>query len=376
MEGRLGMEIKKRDSNLELYRIITMLLIIAHHYVGNSGLLSEQAVYSAPLSFRSVFLLLFGAWGKTGINCFVLITGYFMCQSRITARKFVKLLGEVIFYRVVVYLIFSLSGYTPFSISSFILMFIPVTKIEHNFTACFLVFYLCIPFLNVLIHHLTEKQHIRLICLSAFLYIILGTMHKAAMNYVSWFVVLFFIASYLRMYPKPCFSNGKLWALLTLGSMAAAAISVIIGAKLGVMGNRQMHYYFVSDSNTLLAVMAGISSFMLFKNLRIPCSRFINTAAASTFGVLCIHAGGDTMRQWLWRDLLNNIGFYASPYSPLHAFGSVLGIFIVCTIIDMLRIRFVEIPFFKVFDRHWMKIEAWYAATENKLFGKIGISDK
>ena len=31
--------IKVRDSNLELFRIITMLLIVAHHYVVNSGLM-------------------------------------------------------------------------------------------------------------------------------------------------------------------------------------------------------------------------------------------------------------------------------------------------------------------------------------------------
>ena len=31
---------KKRDSNLELFRVITMLLIIAHHYVVNSDVLS------------------------------------------------------------------------------------------------------------------------------------------------------------------------------------------------------------------------------------------------------------------------------------------------------------------------------------------------
>lgn len=33
--------IKQRDSNLELLRIITMLVIVAHHYVVNSGLISE-----------------------------------------------------------------------------------------------------------------------------------------------------------------------------------------------------------------------------------------------------------------------------------------------------------------------------------------------
>ena len=49
---------KTRNTNLELLRIITMLLIVAHHFVVNSGLLSMEAVYSAPLSGKSVFLLL------------------------------------------------------------------------------------------------------------------------------------------------------------------------------------------------------------------------------------------------------------------------------------------------------------------------------
>ena len=89
---------KKRDSNIELYRIITMFFIVAHHYVVNSGLTLEGGpVFSDPFSWRSIFLVLFGAWGKVGINCFVLITGYFMVNSNITAKKFAKLLGEVLF---------------------------------------------------------------------------------------------------------------------------------------------------------------------------------------------------------------------------------------------------------------------------------------
>lgn len=31
--------VKQRNSDLELYRIITMLAIVAHHYVVNSGLM-------------------------------------------------------------------------------------------------------------------------------------------------------------------------------------------------------------------------------------------------------------------------------------------------------------------------------------------------
>ena len=58
-------------------------------------------------------------------------------------------------------------------------------------------------------------------------------------------------------------------------------------------------YYFVQDSNTLLAVALGLSSFLLFKNLKISYT--------------CM--------------------------------GSVAGIFIVCVLIDRIRIICIEQPF-------------------------------
>ena len=74
---------------------------------------------------------------------------------------------------------------------------------------------------------------------------------------------------------------------------------------------------------------------------------------ASTFGVLLIHANSDTMRRWLWRDLLDNVGHYASDYLVLHALLSVLAIFAVCIVIDYLRIRLLERNVFKWLDKRW-----------------------
>lgn len=68
---------KIRNSSVELFRIISMLIIIAHHYVVNSGLL-EVINESNHLEENDIFLLLFGWGGKTGINCFILVTGYYM----------------------------------------------------------------------------------------------------------------------------------------------------------------------------------------------------------------------------------------------------------------------------------------------------------
>ena len=45
---------KERNSNLELYRIITMMLIVAHHYVVNSGLI--QVMPNSETTNNSIFL--------------------------------------------------------------------------------------------------------------------------------------------------------------------------------------------------------------------------------------------------------------------------------------------------------------------------------
>lgn len=64
-----------QDSSIELLRIVTMLCIVAHHYVVNSGILKE-IISANALLLNSIFVLIFGLDGKTGTNCFVLITGY------------------------------------------------------------------------------------------------------------------------------------------------------------------------------------------------------------------------------------------------------------------------------------------------------------
>lgn len=111
-----------------------MLLIVAHHYVVNSGII--DTMYENPLSANSIFLFLFGAWGKTGINCFVIITGYFMCKSKITLEKYTKLILEILFYNFVLAFLFLLTGYGTWS-DIVNALFIVKRINSGNFTACF-----------------------------------------------------------------------------------------------------------------------------------------------------------------------------------------------------------------------------------------------
>lgn len=344
---------KVRNSNLELYRIIVMLAIVAHHYVVNSGL--GGAISEHPFSPNSLFFYLFGMWGKTGINCFVLITGYFMCQQQITLRKFLKLVLQVMFYNAVLgavflyynYEVWYLGGSHHSKLVQFLFHLLPVNDVKDSFTSCFILFYLTIPFLNAMIKNLNQKMHRNLIALFLFIYTVMpyvpGT--NVGFNYVSWFIVLYFISSYIRLYPESIYRSGsaKVWGALSLIAVLMAMGSVVFFCwRNAVNGTESYVYWLVADSNAIFALLVGVTTFLFFKNLKVPQSKLINTIGSTTFGVLLIHTNCDAMRQWLWRETVDSIGHYGVPLFYLYAPVVVLAIFAACSLIDFVRIHTFE----------------------------------
>ena len=110
-------------------------------------------------------------------------------------------------------------------------------------------------------------------------------------------------------------------------------------------------YFFVVDAHKILAVATSISLFMLFKNINLKYNKFINTIASTTFGVLLIHANSDSMRTFIWQNVFDVKGQYNSPNLWIHAILTISVIYIVCVVIDLLRIKFIEKPFFNILKK-------------------------
>lgn len=354
-----------RQSNIELFRIVTMLLIVAHHYVVNSGLM--DVLRTSPLGAKSFFYLVFGAWGKTGINCFVLITGYFMCKSRLTVRRYLKLLLEVYFYRIVFFGVFLALGRENLTLRRLLYLLLPFSSIDKGFTSCFLAFYLLIPFLNIGVSHMSRKQHLTLIGLLLLIYTIVPTIPglDVSFNYVSWFVVIYFIGSYLRLYEIPLLEKHTGWKLLVVLFISIASIFSLAFLSRRMGAHINLSYYLLSDSNKPLALLTAVLAFLWFRSLPIGYHKWINTIASVTFGVLLIHANSDAMRTWLWRDTLHNAEMFGRSDFVLHAIFSVFSVYILCTALDFIRIKFFERPVFTIFDTKSVALRsAWTSITK------------
>ena len=221
---------------------------------------------------------------------------------------------------------------------------------------------------------MSEKQHAYLLILLMTIYVFFGTIKVLGvdMNYISWFIVLYFTASYIRLYPKKKFSSLRLWGGLSVLFISLSILSVVTCQIIGGKINKPLlGHYFMTDSNTFLAFANGLCLFMFFKNLKLKHNIFVNTVAKSTFGVLLIHSNSETMRKFLWKDLLNTVGMYYSPYLIVHAIVSIIGIFVVCTIIDYIRIMLVERPFFDKLDKKIEKLTNWWTKKEKEVWKNI-----
>lgn len=332
-----------------------MLLIVAHHYVVNSGLF--EAINDSPFSPSTATLLVFGAWGKTGINCFMLITGYFMCRSTYSLRKVLKLYLQMTFYALVIYGIFCFSGHENFSLFAAAGKLFPVKSISDGFSCCILIFYLLIPFINILVHGMNRRQHLYLMAILLFVYTIMPGLNRlVTFNYVTWFSVLYLISSYIRLYGLGFELKARTWGAITILLAVVGTLSILIMYKYFLYapnGGTRYPYWFLADSNKPLALAIGLTSFLWFKGIKIPYSRIINTIGATTFGVLLIHADSDTMRQWLWRETVDPVGhLYESALPSLgYALTCVAIIFTVCSCIDWLRARYIEPGIMSVTDR-------------------------
>lgn len=336
-----------------------MLLIVAHHYVVLSGLSDIEGPLSEnQLADNSIYLYILGMWGKTGINCFLLITGYFMCTNNISWRKFVKLYMWILTYHILLTIAFVVAGTETLSLKDLLLV-LPFSHIHSdNFSSAFMAWWLFIPFLNVLVNNLNRGQHTLLIALMLLIFSFVPFVPKILMienNPICWFSTLYIVASYIRKYPETIYksTSASCWCIITVILVFIAMMSVVLILWLGEKLNTSLtQYYMVADSDKPLALMIAVSSFLWFKNIKLGYSKIINVLGAASFGVLLIHSGSRSMMNWLWKDTIDCVGHYSLPLWQLmlYSTGCVLAIYVVCAAIDYCRLKLLEEPFFKWYD--------------------------
>ncbi len=145
----------ERKSNIELLRVLAMILIVAHHVAVHS----DFGFPTDLITFNKLWIQFIELGGKIGVNIFVLISGYFGVVARsIKPQKAIKLWLQIFTYSVVFFLISLKFLGEAFSLKTMIKDFLPITYSNWWFASTYFVLYLLSPFLNRFLNSLDKKD--------------------------------------------------------------------------------------------------------------------------------------------------------------------------------------------------------------------------
>lgn len=345
----------KRQSNVELLRSILMFMVIILHY--NNAEMGGGFAYATGSSLY--FLQLAETLAVCAVNCFVLISAYFLSQtSRRSLRKPVHLLCMVIGYQLLSYFLKICLAGEAFQMKILLACFIPANW----FVILFCVLYLISAYINPLFEALTKKQleHCILLCLLFFvvyptvleggLSVLTGSTEWPGMGTVTMsgsaggytivnFVLLYLIGGYLHKYP------------IQISQIQCVLIFLVATLCDFIMGRFSSTY---TSYCNLFVVIQAITLFLVFLRWDMKYYPIVNFISKSAFGIYLLHTSSFM--------IVNFWGYFQIPRYCQQGMGTVVihlliscvAMYLVCLIIDIIC-RYALSPVGKAVDNILMK---------------------
>ena len=343
-----------RNSSIELLRIISMIMIVFHHFAVHGGFNFNT---SNSLSISHLWYNFIVMGGKIGVDIFVLISGYFLINSKDTfpkLNKILKFIMQILFYSVTIYIISCILGINRIEIKALIKIIFPITFSEWWFASTYFVMFLLHPLINKLLNNLNKNDYQKGLLLLIICWSIIPTFTTSLYqsNSLLWFITLYSIAGYIRLYGlNPKLKHKQYIALsiiFIIITYLSSIIFIILGKKYIIFINYQNYFY---GQEKITVLLISVCLFMTFSTLKIKYNKWINIIASATFGVYLIH-DNNIIRPILWMDIFKNAQYQNSliiiPYSIL----AVFLVYTICTIIDLLRKNFLEKTLMKIVNKY------------------------
>jgi surface polysaccharide O-acyltransferase-like enzyme len=335
---------KERYFGLDLLRIVLMFFIILGHLFAHTNIRVEVDVFSA----KGLYIWLSQSLTVSAVNCFILITGFFMLEKNVSFSKMLKLWGKVLFYSISIYLIMLIVN-RQFVLMDAIHSFFPVVSQQYWFFSNYLLLTLFIPFLNKMINNLSDKELKVLLGIIVFVFYCLpigafffGQFDVSEGMGIIGFVTLYIIGAGIKRFNLQL-SKAKCLIALAINCLIvffSKLLFTVLVNRFNLSAGTALFYHY----NTIFQLINAVLLFVLFKNLKINNSlgKIIVFLSPMVFSVYLIHEH-PLIRKLLWQsDLLNYLINNSFLLFIINTLWITIALFIVCIIIEMIRLYFAK----------------------------------
>lgn len=334
---------EKRNYNIDLFRIIATFLVIVLHVLGHGGVLNSNS--PNEINYWLVWLLEICAY--CAVNCFALISGYIMVNKTIKAKNVIGLWLQVLFYSVLFTALFFVFLPETRSIKNLVVAVIPILGKQWWYISSYFAVYFFIPFLNKAINTISQQTYKKVLLLILFAIccvdcvlpidaFLLNNGYSAI-----WLVIVYLFGAYIRKYdickkitPFKCLLG--FWAMIVLTFVSKIAIWYL---TMNVFGEAKFENTFISyTSITILLSAIFLLLFCLKIKINNTVSKLICFVSPAALGVYLIHVH-PLVFDFIIKDAFVSFATKTPIIMILCVIAASLTIFVLCTIIELLRIQ-------------------------------------
>lgn len=297
-----------RMANLELLRIVAMMMVVVLHFLGKGGLLGDLT--AEKLGGVGTVAWLLECFSIVAVNVYMLISGYFLCTSNFKLSRLLKILFQVWVYSVTFGLVGAITGVVEgvsFDIHYLLTLVFPISMGHYWFMTAYVFLYLLLPFVGMSVKKMTKEQLALAIGILFFAFCILKSVLPLRLEMDQkgydclWYLCVFLAAAYARRFGIPLL--GKKWrcALLYVGgSLLIFMGTFVLRAVYLRTGSFERMLKMCLEYNHVLPFLAALGLFGLFQGIKVKgkITSVINAIAPFTLGVYLLHENIGLRYSW------------------------------------------------------------------------------
>jgi brp/blh family beta-carotene 15,15'-monooxygenase len=352
----------QRNINIDLLRALVMFFILAEHLIVN-GLFNHDYATNHVVKAMSLISIVnnvgfevFETLCSISVNCFILITGYFLIESeKPKFLKFEQTWLYVFFYSVGIcalcYMINLLTGCGDTTVKWLVSSCFVIKTPYFWFVPFYLGLILLSPYLSKTVADFNKQQYLTLLSI---LIVMSINIYKFPFGEdfgankgcsLLFFITLYYTAGYFKKFTSPFCCNKLNISILVFLDLLQLVI-LMTPSIIGYIKNGTLTYtfYHLTIGTNGIAYFMSVALFVVILNIKIQSKSFskIATWAPNVFAVYLI-----TSHRALKYYLYDELGLFSSMRDSIYLIPSVLlvsiVIFVMCIYIDMIREKLFKI---------------------------------
>lgn len=326
---------KERNAGVDLLRIVSMLMVVILHILGQGGVLAGTQPQSS--GYAAAYLL--ETLSYCAVNCYALISGYVGAEGHFRYSRLFEIHARVLFYTVLITAGFF--AYMPELIGFAAVKnaFFPVMTGQYWYYTAFFGVMLLEPALQFVTAHMPRILLRNLVLTIAAAFSLLPTVFVCDVFGINqgysiwWLAALYLIGAYIKKYGFPFLKKAWIAALVY-----AACVAVTWGAHMLEAHGLQVPLPNLLTYPSPAMLLAGIALLRVFSSMKLPAwtAKSVCVLAPLSFSVYLIH-----VHPLIWEHFFAERFRALAGYPAAGLFFAVIGIaacvYILCSLADMAR---------------------------------------